>query len=463
MRILYYDCFSGISGDMNLAALLALGVDPGHLQAELAKLGLDDEFSLHISRETRSGIQGLRVDVLLRNNEQEHGTAQGHEEHHAHAEHAHPHYEEHAGHHHDHKDHAGHHHHGHGDHHHHGDEDHAGHHHDHEDHAHHHHHGRNFAEIRALIEASALEAAVKETALTIFQKVAEAEAQVHGKAIDEVHFHEVGAVDSIVDIVGAAICLHSLQVEEVWSGVPELGGGFVRCAHGLMPVPAPATEAILHALPTRRGGADFECTTPTGAAILAATVSRFIDAPLLTVEKSGYGIGHHADGERPNLLRVQLAETSIPTGQGGAETVAARLVQCNLDDMSGEEIGALMDLLLAEGAMDVHFTPIVMKKNRPAVQVSVLCAAQEARRFQELLFRHTSTFGVKSFPLEKTELARRTTTVATTLGSVRVKEALWDGKVLHAKPEFEDCRKLAEQHGLPLQEVLALVRKEHKK
>ena len=254
MRILYYDCFSGISGDMNLAALLDLGVDPDFLHGELAKLGLEDEFELAVTEASRSGIRGLRVDVRLAGED------------------------------------AGH-----------------GHHH----HEHHHHPHRAFADIRALIENSALADEVKAIAAAIFRRVAEAEGKVHGRPVDEVRFHEVGAVDSIVDIVGAAICLRALKPDAVWASSVELGGGFVRCAHGLLPVPAPATAEILRGIPTRRGGADFECCTPTGAAILAAAASRFTDAPALRVEKTGYGIGHResAGDGRPNLLRVHLAET----------------------------------------------------------------------------------------------------------------------------------------------------------
>lgn len=421
MRILYYDCFSGISGDMNLAALMDLGVDPDYLRGELAKLGLDGEFELIVREERRSGIRGLMADVRLA------GEDAGHDHHHEHG-HDHPH--------------------DHGE---------PGHHHHH--HEHHHHPHRTFADIRALIETSRLADEVKATALAIFRKVAEAEGKVHGRPVDEVHFHEVGAVDSIVDIVGAAICLHHLGVDAVWASSIELGGGFVRCAHGLMPVPAPATAEILRGIPTRRGGADFECCTPTGAAILAATASRFTDTPALRVEKTGYGIGHR-ESERPNLLRVHLVETEDGEHAVPGRRVAARLLQCNIDDMTGEQLGGIIQLFLDAGAMDAHFTPIIMKKNRPAVQISVLCAVADEERFKTLLFRHTTTFGVKSFALEKTELERCVITRETPLGPVRVKQALWNGgngEPLKEKPEFEDCRALAEKHGLPLAEVYAQV------
>jgi len=424
MNILYYDCFAGISGDMNLAALIDLGVEPEYLRGELSRLGLDNEFELLITREARNGIQGTRVDVRV------HGQEHSHHYHHHHA--------------HD----PGH-----------------GHHHRHDEPADHRDeegaaapvHGphRNFADIRTIIQSSSLAEEVKQTSLRIFLRIAEAEARVHGKPVDEVHFHEVGATDSIVDIVGAAICFHRLQVEAVWGASVELGGGFVRCAHGLMPVPAPATVEILHGIPTRRGGTDHEATTPTGAAILAALCGEFTDTPAMTISKTGYGIGHR-ETERPNLLRVHLAQ--VQTTQP-PERIQARLLQCNIDDMTGEHLGDLMDFLMESGAMDVHFTPIIMKKNRPAVQISLLCSLAEEERFKLLLLRHTTTLGVKSFPLEKTMLARRLVKLETPLGPVTMKQALLEGVVIHSKPEFEDCKAIARRNGLPLAEVYGLVGK----
>ena len=253
MKILYYDCFAGISGDMNLAAMIDLGVDRKYLAAELSKLGLDDEFSLEISADERKGIHGTRVDVVLKDDR----------------------------------------------HHHHGDHDH------HQGHGHHDAH-RNLKDIEKIINESDLGAGIKTTGLAIFRRVAEAEAKIHAKGLYEVHFHEVGATDSIIDIVGAAICFHALAVAEVWCSPVELGGGFVKCAHGTMPVPAPATLEILNGIPTRRGAVQKETTTPTGAAILAELVDRFDPAPEMTPEKTAYGIGHRHT-EIPNVLRVSLA------------------------------------------------------------------------------------------------------------------------------------------------------------
>lgn len=280
MKILYYDCFAGISGDMNLAALIDLGVSPDHLRAELAKLAIGDEFALQCQPEKCNGIQGMQVHVHLNGQQHGHEHAHGHEH-----EHGHEHGRMHVG----APDHV------------------PAHLHDHSAvHGSHLPH-RNLADITAIITQSALADPVKQTSLNIFRRIAEAEAKVHGKALEDVHFHEVGATDSIVDIVGAAICFHALGVDAVWASPLELGGGFVRCAHGMMPVPAPATVEILHGIPTTRGGVEHEATTPTGAAIIAVLADAIKAAPAMTTLSTGYGIGHRRT-ERPNMLRVHLAE-----------------------------------------------------------------------------------------------------------------------------------------------------------
>lgn len=523
MKILFYDCFAGMSGDMHLAALMSLGVEPDYLRAELSKLGLDHEFELRVTPDMRKGIAGLRVDVVLAHEgpadqqgcgqdcgqdcEQGGGHGDGHE--HGH-HHPHGHGDHHHAHHHDHRHDHRH------DHHHdqpHDAEQHAGHGHGHShqhahahahhasDHAHahsapdsdHHHahaHGhhhpphRNLPGIEAIITASTLPEQVQRTSLAIFRKLAEAEAKVHGKPVDEVHFHEVGATDSIVDIVGAAICYHRLGVDAAWASPVELGGGFVRCAHGLMPVPAPATAEILSGIPTTRGATPHETTTPTGAAILATLVSRFTAAPRMAVQRTGYGIGHR-DTELPNLLRVHLAEvdathaglaaggasaTAFPAAFGAASgttsgiaaplpTEPARLLQCNIDDMTAEQLAVAMEQLMEAGAMDVHFTPIMMKKGRPATCVSLLCAQDEQERFARLLFRHTTTLGIKSVPIDKLVLETRFERLETPLGPVTMKLALLDGEVLRAKPELEDCKALARQHSIPLADVYLAIGK----
>ena len=486
MKILFYDCFAGVSGDMNLAAMLGLGVSPDFLRAELSKLGLDDEFQLDVSEDARNGIHGLRVDVRLAADdaaEGEHGHEHGHGGHHGHEptqteRHAHEPGPDHA----QATDHGHdrhHHHHGHAQAkqhaHHHGREHahpaghgHDGHHHEpgqehvHGSHSHAGSHGhaphRNLAAIEAIIRGSSLSEPVKDTSLAIFRKVAQAEAKVHGKAVDEVHFHEVGAVDSIVDIVGAAVCYHALGVDAVWASPVELGGGFVRCAHGLMPVPAPATTEILASVPTTRGGTPHEATTPTGAAILATLATRFTATPALTLAQTAYGIGHRQT-ERPNVLRVHLATAEAPDAPASQTkgTNEARLLVCNIDDMTAEALGVAMDVLMEHGALDVHFTPILMKKNRPGTSLSLLCAAEDEERFKDLIFRHTTTLGIKVLRLEKTVLDRTFSRLDTPLGPVAMKHAARNGVRLRSKPELEDCRELAKRHGLSLAEVQAVV------
>jgi uncharacterized protein (TIGR00299 family) protein len=420
MKILYYDCFAGLSGDMNLAAMIDLGVEPDFLRAELDKLGLGGEFDLIVAKDIRNGIHGTRVDVhpaagadAAQSRTQGHGQAHDHAPHHpAEDAAAAP--------------------------------------------------GcasdRNFADIRRIISASSLAEKVKETSLRIFHKIAEAEAKVHGKSVDEVHFHEVGATDSIVDIVGAAICFHRLGVDAVWASPIELGSGLIRCAHGLLPVPAPATVEILADIPTTRGATDHEATTPTGAAILAALVDTFTASPAMTVTKTGYGIGHRTT-ELPNLLRVHLADVKTADLP---DATPARLLQCNIDDMTGEQLGDVMDLLMENGAMDVHFTAIMMKKNRPATQISLLCGKEKESYFKEMLFRHTTTLGVKSYSIDKTMLERRFREVETPYGPVCVKEAVLNGKVVHTKPEYEECKAIARRTGMPLAEVYAIVARQEK-
>jgi uncharacterized protein (TIGR00299 family) protein len=262
----------------------------------------------------------------------------------------------------------------------------------------------------------------------------------------------VGAIDSIVDIVGAAICFHQLGVDAVWASPVELGGGFVHCAHGCIPVPAPATMEILQGIPTTRGAVKQETATPTGAAILATLVDTFTAVPTMVTEKTAYGIGHR-DLDIPNILRVHLARPASSSDS----VQPARLLQCNIDDMTAEMLGAAMDIFLENGALDVYFTPIQMKKNRPATCISLLCAASDEYCFKDLLFRHTTTLGVKSFPLDKTELERSFERLETPLGPVTMKNALRDGKVIRSKPELEDCREIARRHDMPLAEVYASI------
>jgi uncharacterized protein (TIGR00299 family) protein len=387
-RILYYDCFAGISGDMNLGALVNLGVDAAYLERELGKLNIEG-FRLEVEPGMRKGISGTKVTVVV----------------------DHPENEKH----------------------------------------------RHLSHIEALINNSSLSDRIKKKSLAIFDLVAEAEAKVHNISKEQVHFHEVGALDSIADIVGAAICQEYLEVDEIQASPVQLGGGFVKCAHGMMPVPAPATAEIVADIPVKTGLVEYEATTPTGAAILAATVDRFESRMELVVLKTGYGIGQR-DGEIPNVLRVYLAEGSTRTTEDVEEEEAVML-ECNLDDMNPERYTHVMDLLFGAGAADVFIIPIVMKKSRPGHMLSVLCNSDSADKMKEILFTETSSIGLREHTLRKSMLRREMVMLNTKYGEIEVKRSYFNGRVVNEKPEFEQCRKLAREHGVTLEEISTEVTK----
>jgi len=316
---------------------------------------------------------------------------------------------------------------------------------------------RHLSHIEDLINKSSLSSAVKLKSLAIFMQVAEAEAKVHNISKEKVHFHEVGALDSIADIVGAAICQEYLEVDEIHSSPVQLGGGFVKCAHGTMPVPAPATAEIVAAIPVKLGLVEYEATTPTGAAILAATVDCFSEKMELTIAKTGYGIGQR-DGEIPNVLRVYLAEANNEQVDDVLEEEAV-MIECNLDDMNPERYSHVMDLLFAAGAADVFMTPLVMKKSRPGHMLSVLCNPDTVGNMKEILFRESSSIGLREHGLKKSILRREIVIVHTRFGDVEVKRSYWNGRVVNEKPEFEQCRKLALEHGVALEEISKEVNK----
>jgi pyridinium-3,5-bisthiocarboxylic acid mononucleotide nickel chelatase len=437
MTVLYLDIFSGISGDMLLGALLDLGVDLGHLEGELDKLGIGD-YHLHASRQSRAGIAGVKFDVHLQaDHVHEADTLHDHDSRHAH-EHTHA---EGSGHPHPHAP---------------GDT---------EDH----HprggpdatapHGtaRDAAGIRRLISRSALSPWVKERALAVFGRVAEAEGRIHGVSPDAVHFHEVGALDSIVDIVGACIALERLDKPRVLASPVVEGTGWVQCAHGRFPVPTPATLEILGA----RGVAVTQCdephelVTPTGAALLAEFVERFGPMCVLRPIKIGYGLGSRENVTRPNVLRAILGESPMPSSEVPLdwETDTVAVLETNLDDITPEILGDFFDRALAAGALDICCTPLQMKKSRPGVRLSLLCLPEEADRFSELILRSTSAFGVRRHVTERRKLAREFQTVETPFGPVTVKLGRLNGEVVQAAPEFESCRALAESARVPLKQV----------
>ena len=455
MKTLYLDIFSGISGDMFIGAMLDLGVDAHKLAHQIEKLKLDG-FHLHVAQDERQGIAGIKFDVHLAH-EHDHDHHHGEGCDHEHEEHAHPH--EHKGahdHHHDAHDHT---HHAHGE-------------HSHEAHDHDHSHddSRDFTAIKKLITKSKLSPWVKKKSIAVFQRIADAEGKIHGKPASQVHFHEVGAVDSIVDIVGGCIALEMLGKPRVIASPVVEGTGWIRCAHGRFPIPAPATLAILGA---RRIGITQcdepnELITPTGAALLAEFAESFEVMSGIVAEKIGFGLGTRENKTRPNVLRAVLgtqskisglkskvadASASNPSTHLDWEIDRIAVLETNLDDINAEILGSFVEAGLAEGALDVFHTPIQMKKNRPGVLLTVLCAETDADKFSEMMLRETTAFGVRRTIAERRKLRREFATVKTKFGKVTVKLGKLNGQVVQAAPEFESCKKLAAQKKVSLQEV----------
>jgi pyridinium-3,5-bisthiocarboxylic acid mononucleotide nickel chelatase len=430
MNTLYLDVFSGISGDMFVGAMLDLGADFKELESELGSLKVEG-YHVHAKRAQKAAIDGVKFDVHL----DDHG--HGHD---------HPH---------DHEDHEHHgHEHGPGGHHHHHDHGHEhAHSHEHSHAEHEHHHGRNFSDIRDLIAKSSLSEWVKQKAIAVFHRVAVAEGKVHGQSPEQVHFHEVGAVDSIVDIVGACVALELLGKPRVLASQVVEGTGWINCAHGRFPIPAPATLEILSA----RGVSLTQCeepqelVTPTGAALLAEFAERFGPMQGLTPRKVGYGLGTRDNRTRPNVLRAVLCDQSA--GIHDWETDTVTVLQTNLDDINAEILGRVMKRALSEGALDVFYTPVQMKKNRPGVLLSVLCGEGDADRFSEMLLTETTAFGVRRYTSERRKLRREFGVVDTQYGRVAVKYGKLDGKVVQASPEFESCKRVAEDNHVPVKAV----------
>jgi len=427
MKTLYLDIFSGISGDMFLGALLDLGVDAHRFEHELEKLGVEG-FHLHISRQEKSGIAGVKFDVHLaedHDHDHEHGHEHAHSHHHHDHDHGHSHEHEHK------------------------------HSHEHEHEHHHHAEDRTFTEIKQLISQSPLSDWVKKKSIAVFQRIADAEGRIHGKPPEQVHFHEVGAVDSIVDIVGVCIALEMLGNPRVLAAPLVEGVGWVNCAHGRFPIPAPATLAILGA----RGVAVTQCeephelVTPTGAALLAEFAESFAPMRGLAAEKIGFGLGTRTNKTRPNVLRAILGTETSNAESRDWELDTIAVLETNLDDISAEILGNFVERALAAGALDVFHTPIQMKKNRPGVLLTVLCAEAEADKFSEMILRETSAFGVRRHSAERRKLRREFVTVKTPFGEVTVKLGKLDGKVVQAAPEFESCKKAAEHAKVPLKQV----------
>ena len=378
-KILYYDASSGISGDMNLAALVGLGVDFSYLCSELEKLNLSGEFRLEQKNVVKNGIAATKIDVVLLKSQP---------------------------------------------------------------------HARSYADIKEILASSNLSEICKKKATAIFHVIAQAEAKVHKVSIDEVHFHEVGAIDSIVDVVGAAICFEYLSknfgITRVVSSKIELGGGVVKCDHGYLNVPAPAVCEILKDVPASLGRANFEMTTPTGAAILKACADEFVDEINFKIERVAYGAGEKNAPNFANTLRAMICEVDE------SQNLAQKMISTNIDDMDAESFAFACEILRENGALDVFSHSIYMKKGRIGFELNVLCKDEDAKKLKELIFMHTTAIGVREIDVVKTELKRKFVSVETKFGDIRLKISGDDEK---AKPEFDECKSAALAHKTSIFQV----------
>ncbi len=434
MRIAYLDCFSGISGDMFLGALVDAGVSPKLLEDTVTALNIGAR--LEISRVVRGGISATKVDVYA--SDEKDLPREVFWEQHGH-DHAHEHSREH-----------------------------------HDENVwqrgsapltgqspvttqHDHEHSRGLTEIREIINKAAISNTAKATVIRIFEALGEAEAEIHNTSIDEIHFHEVGAVDAMVDIVCAAVGEESLAVGEWVCSPLNVGGGTVKCAHGTLPVPAPATLKLLRDAPVYSSGPQVELVTPTGAAIVKTLCSRFAPFPAMKIEKAGYGAGTRDFPEHPNLLRLTIGE-AVAAGELSTSPSTSNdriaVLEANLDDLSPQVLAYAMERLLAEGALDVFSVPVQMKKSRPGALLTVLAKVEDADRLTRTIFAETTTLGVRRSEEQRQTLSRRWETVDTTWGPVRIKIANLNGTVSNYAPEYEDCRTLAEAQHVPLRTVM---------
>jgi uncharacterized protein (TIGR00299 family) protein len=443
MRIAYLDCFSGISGDMFLGALVDAGVPAKVFEDTVAALNIGAR--LEISRVNRSGITATKVDVFVHGEkelprevyweQQNHAQKHSHEQSHKH-EHGHEHEHEHV----ELREHnysqtrnegsrAG------------------------APAPHKHEHGRGLHEIREVIRKAAISAGAKKTAIAIFEALGAAEAKIHNSDIESIHFHEVGAVDAMVDIICAAVGAEALAVDEIVCSPLNVGGGTVKCAHGVFPVPVPATVELLQGAPVYSSGIQVELVTPTGAAIVKTLAKRFAPFPAMTIEKSGYGAGTRDFPGHANVVRVTIGESQAKFAENTSQETIS-VLEANLDDLNPQVFGYVVDRLLAEGALDTFALPVQMKKNRPGMLLTVLAKPEDASRMTQIIFTETSTLGVRRREEQRQALARKWITVVTRWGDVRLKIASMNGTVTNYAPEYEDCRKIAAEHHVPLKSVM---------
>lgn len=388
MKIAYFDCFAGASGDMILGALVDAGLDPDRLIRELAKLRLD-HWALRFDPVVKRGIGGCQATVEIS---------------------------------------------GHG-----------------------HHPHRGLADIQAIIEGSGLSADIREKSLAVFSRLARAEAKVHRTTVEAVHFHEVGAIDAIIDVVGSVAGLSLLGIDTVYCSPLHLGSGTVTCAHGVLPVPAPATAELVKGFPVYATSVRGELLTPTGAAILTTLSREFGPMPPLTIVQSGYGSGM-ADPEIPNLLRVMIGTAALDLQAGETDQIA--VLETTIDDMNPQIYDHVMRQALHQGALDIFLNPVQMKKNRPGILLTLLCLPADLARFSRFLLKETSSIGLRWHYENRIKAVREIREIETSLGKVRVKTASFQNEVIHRSVEFEDCRTIAAARNLPLKTVLSSVCRE---
>jgi len=398
VKVLYFDCFSGISGDMAIGALLDAGLPLADLKQALGSLALGD-VHIHADRVLRAGVSATKFTVHTH----DHGTADHHQ--------------------HDH----------------------------HHDHNHHHHDHRSLPEIFGLIDRASLSAAGRERAKGLFQRLAEAEASIHQMPVETVHLHEVGALDSIIDIVGIVFALEWVGADRIVCSPLNVGGGMVESAHGIFPVPAPATVKLLGNAPVYSGVVQKELVTPTGALIVSSFASSFGPIPAMSIDRVGYGAGDRDDPTTPNVLRVLMGQAADHV-HGDRVSV----VECEIDDMNPQIFGVAMDRLYAAGALEVFYVSVQMKKNRPGTLLTVVAPPDKRSQIADVIFRETTTIGLRHYEVERECLKREIVSVETPLGAVRFKIAYRNGRAVNAVPEFEDCARLAAANNLSVKEVQAI-------
>jgi uncharacterized protein (TIGR00299 family) protein len=414
-RVLYFDCFSGASGDMVLGALLDAGLPFDELRAALGSLAID-EAAVSAKKVMRAGISATKF--LVRDEDDAPSHEHGHSHDHSH-----------------------------------------GHAHDH-DHSHapaavaHAHGHRSLAEINALIDQSALSSKGKARARELFHRLGEAEASIHQIPLERIHLHEVGALDSIIDIVGAVFALEWFKADRIVSSPLNVGGGMVNSAHGLFPVPAPATVKLLEGVPVYSSGVKGELVTPTGALLLSSYASTFGPMPAMTIDRVGYGAGDRDPADTPNVLRVMVGQ-----GEEHGNTEQIVVLECEIDDMNPQIFGSVMDRLHGAGALDVYFSSVQMKKNRPGTLLTILAKPEQRQELMAIVFRETTTIGVRYHAVTRERLDREMISVNTPHGPIRFKVARFGGNVVNAAPEFDDCQRIALARGIPVKDVQAVASK----